>query len=236
MTNPYNFYENGEYELVQKCASTNPSMIFDVGANVGEWTLIASKMCPSAHIHSFELSERTFQTLSNNVKGSQFTLNNVGMADKAGILEYKDYGENSTVNTILLEADYHDGHTQPKLLKAAINTGNDYCKANSINGIDFLKIDVEGAEHLVLQGFSELLHKKAIKIIQFEYGYTNGDTKFLMRDFHKFFNHYDYIVGRVNKGPIIFKPWEYKDNDFTSGPNYIAVRKADTDLIQLLGR
>ncbi len=234
MTDPYNFYENGEYELVAKCASRNPDVIFDVGTNVGEWSLIAHQMSPQARIHCFELSEKTFQTLSSNVAGSQFFLNNVGLSDREGILEYKDYGENSGVNTILLEADYHDKWVQPTLLKATVSTGNHYCKSHNIHSIDFLKIDVEGAEHLVLQGFSDLLEKKSIKTIQFEYGYTNGDTKFLMRDYHKFFNHYEYIVGRVQKGPIIFKPWEYKDNDFTSGPNYIAVHKADTELIQLL--
>ena len=234
MTNRENFYENGEYELVAKIASKNPSTIFDVGANVGDWALIAHQMSPKAHIHCFELSESTFQTLSSKISTGQFFLNNVGLSDKEGIFEYKDYGKNSGVNTILLEADFHDKWVQPKLLTAPLSTGNTYCKLHNIHSIDFLKIDVEGAEHLVLQGFSELLEKKSIKAIQFEYGYTNGDTKFLMRDYHKFFNHYEYSVARVEKGPIIFRPWEYRDNDFLSGPNYVAVRKADTELIQLL--
>jgi FkbM family methyltransferase len=232
----YDFHKNGEHDLLLKLSQIHPKVILDVGANVGDWALIAKETFPEATIHCFELSSRTFQTLSRNVTGSRCVLNNFGLSDKAGEFEYKDYGPDSVVNTLLLDATFHDMRITPQLVKARISTGAAYCQTQGIEHIDFLKIDVEGAEHLVLQGFAELIERKAVRIIQFEYGYTNGDAKFLMRDFFRFFNDKGYVVGRVNKGPIVFRDWIYKDNDFTSGPNYVAIRQDDVELLQLLSR
>lgn len=103
-----------------------------------------------------------------------------------------------------------------------------------IESIDILKIDVEGADHLVLKGFSKILEKNNIRLIQFEYGYTHGDAKFLMRDFYELFEGYGYIVGRLTKKGVKFEDWHYKMNDFKSGPNYVAIRKDDSQLKSLL--
>lgn len=230
----YDFFENGESDLIDNISRISPKVVFDVGANVGDWTSIASDLLPNTNFHCFELSKKTFKTLSGRLNRESIILNNVGLAEKDGTFTYKDYGENSGVNTILLDATYHDNRIKPTIIEANLTTGDIYCYNNGINKIDFLKIDVEGAEHLVLQGFSEMFSKKAIRSVQFEYGYTNGDSRFLMRDFYKFFKEKGYIVGRVRKGPITFREWIYRDNDFTSGPNYVAIRENDEEMVTLL--
>jgi FkbM family methyltransferase len=230
----YDFYKNGEEDLLKRLSTLNFKLVFDVGCNLGEWARIAKSYFLNANIYCFEISKITFKNLSNNLTDTSFILNNVGLSDKEGVLSYKDYGENSGVNTIIADADYHDKHITPTLTNAELSTGNVYCLKNNISFIDFLKIDVEGAEHLVLFGFSELLQKKAVRVIQFEYGYTNGDSKFLMKDFYKFFNQYGYIIGRVQKNNIEFHSWSYELNDFKSGPNFVAVRAEDFEVINLL--
>src|SRR5581483_6476101 len=202
--NSYDFANNGESDLIRKVAGLNPKIVFDVGANIGEWSLAAREYFPDAVIHCFELAEGTFKTLQGKLRDGQFVLNNVGLSDRPGTFEYKDYGENSQLNTIVLDATFHDRDIPPTIVRAALTTGHDYCKSRSIDYIDFLKLDVEGAEHLVLKGFSDLLERKAIRAVQFEYGYTNGDSKFLMRDFYKLFHGYGYLVARVQKGPLLF--------------------------------
>ncbi len=161
-------------------------------------------------------------------------LNNIGLSDQTGEFEYKDYGSNSTVNTVLLNADYHDHKIKPAIKTAKIETGEKYCKDKKIDHIDFLKIDVEGAEDSVLRGFTSLIAAQKIRIIQFEYGYTNGDAKFLMRDFYKFFSDHGYSIGKLRNGRVDFIPWSYPLNDFTSGPNFIALHNEDKALINLL--
>jgi hypothetical protein len=134
----------------------------------------------------------------------------------------------------LLNAKYHDKAINPKLLDGSLVSGDEYCQNKNIEAIDFLKIDVEGAEHLVLHGFTEMLKKHSIRIVQFEYGYTNGDAKFLMRDFYDFFEKLDYKVGKIRKDEIDFSEWTYQHNDFNSGPNYVAIQKEDNELKSLL--
>ncbi len=230
----YDFKKNGEEDLIRKLRVINPKIVFDVGANIGDWTRIALENYPSAEMHCFELSAVTYKNLLENVPRCRVILNNFGLAAEDGDFTYKDYGENSGVNTILLSATYHDADIEPRLVTAKLRKGDGYCDQKKIHFIDFLKIDVEGAEHLVLAGFENMLRKKAIRVIQFEYGYTNGDSKFLMRDFYEFFQKLGYLTGKVRKGFITFDNWTYKHNDFNSGPNYVAIRADDFELQNIL--
>lgn len=232
----YDFDKNGERRLLEALAALPVRTVFDVGANVGDWSLAVSSALPAADIHCFELSPRTWKTLSARLQGPRFHVNNCGMGRESGDISFKDYGENSTVNTILPNATYHDARLASVTSTARIVSGDDYCREHGIVSIDLLKIDVEGADHLVLQGFAPQLGAQAIRVVQFEYGYTHGDAKFLMRDFHELFAGHGYIVGRLTRRGVAFGPWNYKMNDFRSGPNYVAVRRDDTETIRLLER
>ncbi len=81
-----------------------------------------------------------------------------------------------------------------------------------------------------------MLRSGKIRIVQFEYGYGNGDARFLMRDFYELFEEYGYKISKVNNGSLKFSEWTYKNNDFKSGPNYVAVRRDDAELIAILTR
>ena len=158
-------------------------------------------------------------------------LNDFGLSNESGEFEYKDYGENSGANSLIIDADFHDNRISPVIVKASVETGDDYCKRNDIKEIDILKIDVEGAEHLVLRGFTEMLENGLIKLIQFEYGYTHGDAKFLIKDFYKLLESYGYLLGPLKPNGVLFMDFNYALNDFNSGPNYIAVHKNQKEII-----
>ena len=228
----YSFKKNGEEWLLNALASSGVNTVFDVGANVGAWSEIASNKFPSANIHSFEISQRSFKSLQKlHANNHRIKLNNFGLGNDKGEFEYKDYGVNSGVNSLIIDADFHDKTIEPALIKATVEIGDDYCKSNSIKEIDILKIDVEGAEHLVLKGFSDMLSEGAIKVIQFEYGYTHGDAKFLIKDFYKLLEGYDYLLGPLKPNGVLFMDFDYALNDFNSGPNYVAVHKSQKDII-----
>ena len=232
----YDFEKNGERNLLETFKSEKTNVIFDVGANIGDWSKIARELFPKTQIHSFELSPTTYNNLLNKLYGLEIFVNNFGLGDLDATIDFKDYGADSKVNTIILDAKYHDHKIQPKISKARIAKGDTYCLEKKIDFIDILKIDVEGAENLVLKGFSEMLKNKKVRLIQFEYGYTNGDSHFLMRDFYEFFNSFGYKVGKLSKKGVIFNSWNYKLNDFRSGPNYIAIQEDDKILSDKLSK
>lgn len=70
-------------------------------------------------------------------------------------------------------------------------------------------------------------------MIQFEYGYINITTKKLLIDFYNYFESKGYMVGKIFPKYVEFRKYEFKHEDFL-GPNFIAVKKTETELIKLL--
>ncbi|MEA1972954.1 MAG: FkbM family methyltransferase [Candidatus Cloacimonadota bacterium] len=230
----YDFDKNGESVLIDKLKQFDFKTVFDVGANIGNYTIMLNKNFKQAKVHSFEISDDTFLNLKKVCSDNNIILNNFGLSDNVGEITYKDYGENSGVNTILENLDFHDHKTPFTMKKGILSTGEIYCKENNIVEIDFLKIDVEDAENLVLQGFNDLLASGKIKVIQFEYGYANGDSKYLMKDFYKFFKDRGYVIGPLKPTGVLFMDFSYRLNDFNSGPNFVAVHNSQKDIINAI--
>jgi FkbM family methyltransferase len=232
----YDFIEGGEQNVMQRLSLFGFQTVFDVGANVGKWSTLAKIYFSNATFHTFEISKTTFKTLTKNLAGPEFKNNNFGLSSQKIDISYKDYGSGSGLNSIIQEASVHDKSAPHEMRTARVETGDGCCLDHSVGFVDFLKVDVEGAEHMVLQGFHEMLKKNAIRMIQFEYGYNNGDAKFLMRDFFNFFDCYGYSVARIRKRKIQFSDFSYSMNDFESGPNYLAVRNNDQQVLEALTR
>ena len=232
----YDFERNGEKLVLARLTELQMNTVFDVGANVGDWARMARGYFPSATIHCFEISSATFETLRKNLQEELFIKNNIGLSNTTGDVEYKDYGTNSGVNTIIKELTFHDSKVLGQTRKAHLTTGDDYCRMHNIDTIDFLKIDVEGAEHMVLEGLNDMLKAGRVRCVQFEYGYAHGDSKFLMRDFFSFFEDRNYAIGKLWSNGVDFGDFSYRLNDFKSGPNYIAVHNTDAAMIHVLTR
>jgi len=231
----YDFEINGEKKLIKLLSQKKFNIIFDVGANRGDWSSVILEEFNNAKIHTFELSKSTFKEIAQNLKSERVKHNNIGLSNIEGKISYKDYGEELDVmNTIVVNASYWDYKKQPEIKNASVNSGDNYCEKEGIDFIDFLKIDVEGSENLVLEGFSKMLKQKKIRIIQFEYGYLNGDQHFLMKDFFNFFENFGYEVGVLKPQGVIFKKFSYELNNFLSGPNFIAIIKSDFEIKNLI--
>ena len=228
----YNFELNGELNLIKKLSSEKFNIIFDVGCNIGNWSKIVLKNIQNTNIHCFDISKKNLELVDKLDDKGRIKINNFGLYNENKNIEYFDFGETSEGNTLLTKSNYRESKTKIKK-SCKVLTGNEYCKINNLKNIDFLKIDVEGVEYQVLEGFSELISNKSIKIIQFEYGYLNGDSNRLIRDFYKLLGN-NYIIGPLKSTGVLFTNFKYKLNDFKSGPNYVAVLKTETKLIKKL--
>jgi FkbM family methyltransferase len=224
-------HSNGELTVLKKIAKTNPRLIIDGGANVGDYSIWINKTCKNCKIYSLEPVKTTFDKLSYNLRN----FNNIIPVNK-GL-----YSENCTKKINLFSCDEHSSiYNIQGLSYDIINTaeielisGDNFLKNNGIEKVDFLKLDLEGAEFDAILGFENSIKNGAIKVIQFEYGYINITTKKLLIDFYNFFESYNYIVGKIFPKNVEFRKYEFKYEDFL-GPNYIVVKKTETDLIELL--
>jgi FkbM family methyltransferase len=197
-----------------------------VGANSGNWSDLALSELSPREIYCFEIAESSFRLLSHKLDGRAKCFN-LGLSNQRGKIDYKDYGPGSTLNTLSQRSTFWDDQHSFQLRPVEVLTGDSFCEANGVSRIDLLKIDVEGAENQVLQGFSNMLGEQRVRLIQFEYGYANGDQHFLTKDFYEFFSDLGYRVGLIRKRGVVFKKFSYDLNDFDSGPNYVAIPESD---------
>ena len=111
-------------------------------------------------------------------------------------------------------------------IDCAVMRGDEFLTREGISRVDFLKLDVEGAEHLVLEGLEGALREGKVRFVQFEYGRVNILTRFLLRDFYELFRSYGYVVGKIYPDHVDFRDYDLGDEDFL-GPNYLACQAGD---------
>ena len=229
----YVFETNGELELMRRLAPFKPQVIFDVGANRGDWASCAAKELPTAEIHCFEIVPTTFNLLKTRLGNTdRITVNPFGLGQEETNCQITFYGEDDTLST-LVAPPIHGERLAGESVACVVQTGDAYCRDNKIATIDFLKIDTEGAEHLVLQGFKSGLEGRNINVIQFEYGLANIYSKFLLKDYFEWFASLGYQLGKLFPDGVEFGRYRARDEDFR-GPNYVAVRSDRADLLRAL--
>ena len=230
----YDFVKGGEQNVMERLSPFAFQTIFDVGANTGQWSKLAATFFPKAIFHTFEISKTTFCVLDKNLNGASFKNNNFGLSSKNDSVPYKDYGPNSVLNTLIHQTCSFDAPASPSTCFAEVKSGDFYCDEKSVDFIDLLKVDVEGAENMVFAGFEKMLQKKSVRVIQFEYGFNNGDAGFLMHNFFSFFSDYGYDIAKVRERRIEFCGFHHTMNNFESGPNYLAIRRDDQAALHAL--
>jgi len=126
--------------------------------------------------------------LSDNAKGySNVRLNNFGLGKESGEFElfYNEIG--SGLASLSKRRLDHFGIDFRYSEKVRIETLDDYCWNQKVQNIDLLKLDVEGHELDVLQGGIQMFQGKRIRMVSFEFGGCNIDTRTYFQDFWYFF-------------------------------------------------
>lgn len=229
----HDIYSNGELTILKKISKFNPSVIIDGGANIGNYSLFVHQFNPECTVYAFEPVESTFQKLKENIQAHTNII-----PVRKGL--YKD---NCSMEINLFKASEHSsiydiqGLSYPSYQKLKIDLvrGDDFIKDNNIDCIDILKLDIEGAEYDALIGFENSIRNGKIKAVQFEYGYINITTKKLLIDYYNFFEANGFIVGKIFPRIVEFRKYDFKYEDFI-GPNFIAVRKSETEIINCLSK
>ncbi len=239
MNKQYNIQLNGEAALLRRLAYFNPQVVFDVGANIGDWSLTAGQYLPNAMIHAFEIAPPTASELRRRTWPLQnkIKLNEFGLGERAGEVKVYLSPESSTATSTLraaIDASAVEHRIrQINEINAEITTGDAYLHREGIPRVDLLKIDVEGAEMSVLEGFAGSFEKRAVDLVQFEYGHLNLATRCFLADLHGFFTARGFVVGKIFPEGVAFKEYDLSDEDFV-GPNYLACHRDRTDIIEAL--
>ena len=223
---------NGERWLLSVLGRESIRTVLDIGANVGGWSLLAADLLPSATIYALEVVPETAATLrARTAHRDSIKCFNLGLAAHTGTLSLRYDPKASTHATF---TDYPHRWVGERV-ECPVMRGEDFLSREGIQQVDLLKLDVEGAEHLVLEGLENHLRERRVRFVQFEYGRVNILTHFLLRDFYQLFAKHGYVVGKIYPDYVDFRDYDLNDEDFL-GPNYLACRAGDQALERLSRR
>lgn len=155
-----NLYFLGEYEKAEltsiKQFLKHDSVFIDIGANIGLYTLFASKIITeNGQIISFEPFSQNFNSLVKNISLNGFSnvcLKKMAIGEKNGVINlYYDENEKNfgMVSAISLEKGIQE--------EVKVITLDSYLKNESFDKIDLVKIDIEGFEYSALLGMRNTL-------------------------------------------------------------------------------
>ena len=236
-------YENGNYDpasngeawLLNRLATTAPQVIFDVGANRGDYARLALAACPQARLYAFEPMPQVFQQLSCSL-GSEprAEIFQLALADRNGELSFY-FDSSNTGNTSAIAGVQDSVHDLKAVecIPAQAQRLDDFCSEHSITSIHLLKIDVEGFEASVLRGGDTMISEGRVDCIQFEYGKANLFSRFFVHDYMRDYGA-NYLIGKLYPRGICWFGRYSASLDDLMGPNLVMVKRERRDLIQLL--
>jgi FkbM family methyltransferase len=140
-----------------------------VGANIGLWVMGAASIAGhDGSIHAFEPHPENYVQLRSNLalNGLEFvSCQQTALSDSPG--RGLIYGA-SNGNCGMASLAKRDGVDEP--IEVNITTLDGYCEENGIVAVDFIKVDVEGAELQVFSGAERILASRDAPVIMFEVG------------------------------------------------------------------
>jgi len=153
-------WENKSREIWCDLAGKSET-IFDVGANVGIFSVLAKANNNNATVVAFEPQPNIYDVLKKNNQVNNFDIicENLAVSDEVGTIPFYNHGPNtfSDNNTTSGSLNKDWRPIDQNSIDVNVVTLNNYVKKNSIRKIDLMKVDVETLEYEVLKGYGGVL-------------------------------------------------------------------------------
>ena len=145
-------------------------VVIDIGAHIGYYTVLFAKLVgPKGRVFAFEASPTNFEILKKNVNVNGYqnvTLNNKAVSDKDGKLTLYITGRTSTENFLFKPENFVGSSKIKDTIEIDSITLDEYFR-DFKGQINFLKMDISGAEPRVIKGMGSILSKNdSLKIQQ----------------------------------------------------------------------
>jgi FkbM family methyltransferase len=151
-----------------------PSVIFDVGANVGQSVKVFADAFPEAAIYAFEPVGSVFRTLAAAIEGRpRVQAFNVALSRRLGRAHITN-GRTSVSNRIVESPNVFD---RRRMEAVAVTSGDAFAAEHGIDRVGFLKIDAEGHDLDVLIGFQRMLTEGRVDLLEAEVGMNRANRR-----------------------------------------------------------
>lgn len=210
----YPMYEEGISKWIMENVKKD-WVCLDLGANIGYHTMLMSQRCKK--VYAFEPSTSNFKVLDENIKINKF--DNVLSCKYAVCNDNKDF---------MLYTAPGKEHGSPTITEKFVS---DHSHSELIVGvkldtffnkdfkIDFLKMDIEGAEPDAVKGMKHIIESNPQMKMIIEFVPFNGDVE-------KYHEMYDYFAKNYTVWDMDNEKW-MKEFNAKASTNILLVRKHD---------
>ena len=187
-----------EDDIIEHFTPKQGDIVVDIGANIGRYTIIGSKRVGTkGKVFAIEANPSNFEMLNRNIKLNQLTniisLNNAVYSKETKVKLYLPGEElgHTIYNTVMLDR----AKNEDKFVEVSANTLDYLLQLKGIKNeeVNWIKIDVEGAEFEVLKGSSNVLSKSKDIALLIEVHNLSGGTN-LYRPIIEFLNLYNFKI------------------------------------------
>ena len=152
----------------------DPSVVFDVGAHLGQTALHFRSIFKNAHIHSFEPVTANFEKMVQNIgTRDRISVNEMALGSTVG-KAYVHEGFSDLTHSISSSVNPTNSKAKEEVSVETIDT---YVARNKIEKIDLLKVDTEGHEMEVLKGADTTIKGGRVEAIFTECDFRHEDKQ-----------------------------------------------------------
>jgi FkbM family methyltransferase len=209
-------------QAISKLADINDNLIvFDVGANSGLYSEAIIELTVNSKVFAFEPSKFSYEKLSKNFLGNKrFHAVNLafGQNKESRQLWFDEPGSGMASLTKRKLDHFSISFSSHEIVD--VETLDDWCNQNETYP-SLLKLDVEGHELDVLRGGIQTLQKT--RVVQFEFGGCNIDTRTYFQDFWYFFMEQGFTLFRITPGGLVQLSAYLEEFEHFKTTNYVAV-------------
>ncbi len=185
-----------EDEIIELFTPKEGDVVVDIGAHMGRYTIIGSKRVgTNGKVVAIEANPSNFEMLNRNIKLNQLTniisLNNAVYSKETKIKLYLPGEElgHTTYNTVMSDR----AKNEDKFVEVSANTLDYLLQLKGIMDVNWIKIDVEGAEFEVLKGATNVISKSKDIALLIEIHNLSGGTN-LYRPIIEFLRLYNFKI------------------------------------------
>ena len=205
--------------------SPNP-VLLDVGANLGSWSTQMLKLFPGfSKLILLEPQPHCLEHLAKlHLPNSSICA--CAVSDQEGEMKFftAERKQGWEAASLFERRETYFSEVGQTAMVVRVRKLDDIIADEGLASIDFMKIDVEGADFLALKGAEANLKNHNIKAMSFEFGSGNINSRTFFRDFWDFLRPLGYSISRILPGGKLLKIEEYaEDLEYFRGvTNYVA--------------
>lgn len=176
-------------------------VIIDIGAHIGSFSIWAARQAPHGRVYAFEPNEENYIFLQENKKLNSLEnleIFNLAVSDKNGLASFFN-SDHLSMSHSFFETGAENTSTVRTLSLA------DILKTNQIERVNYLKIDAEGAEYLIILNTPPEALNKVDKILIEYHDYLDHGHRY--QDIEKYLteNGFQVQIARSTLFRYIFK-------------------------------